>query len=248
LSPRSQTKLLSLFNTACTESSRPDTAMAWGKEVEVQRSKGMDAARKKAAAAAAGASSKTKLVKVQEKPPHKGLSSIVVLGAAGLLVGVRLCLRYKDEIRDTLRRLAKGRGDDSSNFRFPGVGRKANEGKAKAYRKAGAGTPVNTSAPRPVPAGQRDDTASSLPRNKASNNKKNKERKKGARGISFPFHPVCALCGDVASGASYTRDVTCPLAWCLCDGRMLQGRAALRLVELGFAIASRSLVACSGLQ
>lgn len=156
--------------------------------MEQQRSKAaprLDAARQKAAAAAAAgnAHSKSKLVKVlPNKAERKGLSTLGVVGLAGALVGMRLCLRYKQQIREALRRLAKGGGGaheggvQGSSFRFPGAGRKAGAGvkadKGKSKSKAGAGTPVAGAA--------RDATSSSLPRNKVSNNKKNKERKKGA--------------------------------------------------------------------
>lgn len=172
--------------------------MGWGKEIEHQRSKAaprLDAARQKAAAAAGSAHSKSKLVKVlPSKAERKGLSTLGVVGLAGALVGIRLCLRYRQQIRETLRRLAKGGGGAreggvlGSSFRFPGAGRKAavvKADKGSSKSKAGGGTPVAGAA--------RDATSSSLPRNKVSNNKKNKERKKGAyRVASQPdVHRAC---------------------------------------------------------
>jgi hypothetical protein len=171
--------------------------MGWGKEVEQQRSKAaprLDAARQKAAAAAAGANSKSKLVKVlPNKAERKGLSTLGVVMLAGALVGMRLCLRYKQQIRETLRRLAKGGGGaheggaQGSSFRFPGAGRKAAEGVKvdKGKSKSKVGTPVAGAA--------RDAASSSLPRNKVSNNKKNKERKKGAYRVASqpPEHRAC---------------------------------------------------------
>lgn len=81
----------------------------------------------------------------------------------------------------------KKKGGGLSRFRFPG----------QKQQDAGSssGGPAQKGAKQPVAQ-----ASSSLPRNKQANNKKNKERKKGARAAARCANPVITALGGSLDG------------------------------------------------